>query len=86
MAWTIRKTRERRLQAAEMKFMRRTAGCSLLEHRGNEDILEKLKIDPVVQYINQYRIQWKGHVDDRNKFCHMFREDVQIWEDLKVLE
>ena len=46
-----------------MKFMRITAGCSLLEHRRNEDILEEMKIDPIVQYINQYRLQWKGHVE-----------------------
>jgi hypothetical protein len=35
-AWTIRKTNERRLTTAEMRFMRRTAGCSLLEHRGTK--------------------------------------------------
>jgi hypothetical protein len=31
--------------------MRRTAACSLLEHRRNEDILKELNIDPVVCYI-----------------------------------
>jgi hypothetical protein len=34
----------RRLKAAEMKFIRRTAGYSLLDHRRNEDILEELKV------------------------------------------
>jgi hypothetical protein len=28
-AWTIRKVDEKRLQAAEMKFMRKTAGLTL---------------------------------------------------------
>jgi len=27
-----------------MKFIRRTAGYSLLDHRRNEDILEELKV------------------------------------------
>jgi hypothetical protein len=30
-----------------MKFMRRTAGYSLLDHRRNENILEELQVDPV---------------------------------------
>jgi len=29
-----------------MKFMRRTAGYTLLDHRRNEDILEELNVDP----------------------------------------
>jgi hypothetical protein len=29
-----------------MKFMRRTAGYTLLDHRRHEDILEELNVDP----------------------------------------
>jgi hypothetical protein len=53
-AWTIRKADERRLTTAEVRFMRRTAGCSLLEHRRNEDILQELNTDPIVCYTQQY--------------------------------
>jgi hypothetical protein len=35
-----------------MKFMRRTAGYSLLDHRRKEDILE-LKVDPVRMKLEQ---------------------------------
>jgi hypothetical protein len=38
--------------------MRRTAGCSLLEHRRNEDILKELNFDPVVCYIQGQRTKW----------------------------
>jgi len=38
-----------------MKFMRCTAGYSLLDHRRNEDILEKLKADPVKRKIVLYK-------------------------------
>ncbi|KAJ4437007.1 hypothetical protein ANN_17139, partial [Periplaneta americana] len=61
-AWTIRKADEQRLTTAEMRFMRRTAGCSLLEHRKNVDILQELKMDPIVNFVQQYRLQWKKHV------------------------
>jgi hypothetical protein len=51
---------ERSLTAAEVRFMRWTAGYSLLEHRRNEGILKELNIDPIVSYIQQYRTQWGG--------------------------
>jgi hypothetical protein len=37
-AWTSRKADEKRLQAAEMKFMRKTAGLTLWDHKRNEEI------------------------------------------------
>ncbi|KAJ4429616.1 hypothetical protein ANN_21802 [Periplaneta americana] len=69
-AWTIRKADEQRLTTAEMRFMRRTAGCSLLEHRKNVDILQELKMDPIVNFVQQYRLQWKKHVErmDRTRW------------------
>jgi len=38
-----------------MKFMRRTAGHSLLDHRRNEGILEELKVDPVENKSAHYK-------------------------------
>jgi hypothetical protein len=35
------------LQAAEMKFMGKTAGFTLFDHKRNEERLEKLKAKPV---------------------------------------
>jgi hypothetical protein len=43
-AWTIRRTDERRLISAEMRFLRRTAGYIRWEHKRNEDILTELQI------------------------------------------
>jgi hypothetical protein len=34
-AWTIRKTDEKTLQAAEIKFTRKTSGFTLLDHKRN---------------------------------------------------
>ncbi|KAJ4449371.1 hypothetical protein ANN_00769 [Periplaneta americana] len=66
MAWTIRAADDKRLTVAEMRFMRQLAGCSLLEDRKNEDILKELKIDPLVHFVQQYRLQWKKHVERMN--------------------
>jgi hypothetical protein len=49
---TIRKADEERLQAAEMKFMRKTAGLILWDHKRNEEILKNLKVN---QFLNLSR-------------------------------
>jgi hypothetical protein len=40
-AWTIRKSDEKRLQAAEMKFTRKTAGLTRCDHKRNEEMFKK---------------------------------------------
>jgi hypothetical protein len=43
--WTLKERGTERLRAAEMKFMRLTAGHNLMGHRRNEDILKELQVD-----------------------------------------
>jgi hypothetical protein len=38
--WTLTQEDKSRLKASEMKFLRRTAGYTLLDHKKNEDILQ----------------------------------------------
>jgi hypothetical protein len=52
----------RRLKGEEIKFMGRTAGYSLLDHRNNEDILEELKVGPVGKKLAQCKQKWLNHV------------------------
>jgi hypothetical protein len=54
-AWTIRRTGEIRLISAEMRFLRRTAGYTRWDHKINEDILTKLQISRITEFIYQYR-------------------------------
>jgi hypothetical protein len=51
--WILKQRDVRRLKTAEMKFMRRTTGYSLLDHRRNEDIFEELKAEPVEKKLAQ---------------------------------
>jgi hypothetical protein len=44
---TIRKADEKRLQAAETKFMRKTAGLTLWDRKRNEEILKNLKVETI---------------------------------------
>jgi hypothetical protein len=45
-----------------MKFLRRTAGYTKLDKKRNTEILQELKIDSVVEHIDQYRNNWKQRV------------------------
>jgi hypothetical protein len=61
-AWTIR-TDEKRLISAEMRFLGRTAGYTLWDHKRNKDILTELQILQITEFICQYRKNWNEHVD-----------------------
>jgi hypothetical protein len=52
----------RRLKTAEMKFMRHTARCSLLDHRRNEVILGEYKADIAGKKLAQYKEKCLNHI------------------------
>jgi len=45
--WTIKARDARRIIAAEMKYMRRTAGYTWTDYKTNTQIANKLKITPI---------------------------------------
>jgi hypothetical protein len=59
-AWTIRKADEKRLQAAEMKFMRKTARFTLWDHKRNEGILKKFRIRTIFEIYSELSGQPEG--------------------------
>jgi hypothetical protein len=54
--WAIRKQAKSRLTSTEIKLTRRTAKYTWQEFKTNEDILTELNINPVVNNIQNYRI------------------------------
>jgi hypothetical protein len=46
-----------------MKFVRKTAGLTLWDHKRNEDILKNLEVEPVSKFIKYYRTNWKNHIE-----------------------
>ncbi|KAJ4431546.1 hypothetical protein ANN_20145 [Periplaneta americana] len=61
-AWTLRERDKTRIVANEMKFLRRTAGCTRLHRKRNEDVLQELEISFTLNYIYSYRTNWQQHV------------------------
>jgi hypothetical protein len=46
-----------------MKFMRKTAGLTLWDHKRNEEILKNLKVEPIFKFIQNYQANWKERIE-----------------------
>jgi hypothetical protein len=62
----IRKQDMNRITVCKMKSMQRTAAYTKWDHKRNEDILDKPKIKPVIDRIQNYQRNWKEHVERMN--------------------
>lgn len=60
--WALRKTDKKRIEAAEMRYLRRTAGLTLRDRKRSEEIRNFLKTTPLTQRIKTYRKKWREHV------------------------
>jgi hypothetical protein len=52
-----------RITAAGVKYMRITAGYTLTDHKTNTEITKELNINPVLDKIQDYRINWIQYVN-----------------------
>jgi hypothetical protein len=53
--WTNKAKDARRITAAEMKYMRRTAGYTWTDYKTNTQIAKELKITPVLDKLLEYK-------------------------------
>jgi len=56
--WTVGARDARRLTAAEMKFMRRTAVYTWTDNKTNAEIAKELNITPDLGKMQDYRSKW----------------------------
>jgi len=61
--WTIKARDARRITAAEMKYMRRTAGYTWTDYKSNAQIAKELKITPILDKLLEYKRNWIQHVN-----------------------
>ena len=62
-SWTIKASDARRITAAEMKYMRRTAGYTWTDYKTNAQIAKELKITPILDKLLEYKRSWIEHVN-----------------------
>jgi len=63
LAWTIKTRDARRVTAAEMKYMRRTAGHTWTDCKTIAQITKELKIAPILNKLLEYKRSWLQHVN-----------------------
>jgi len=61
--WTIKTKDARRITAAEMKYMRRTAGYTWADYKTNTQIAKELKVTPILDKLLEYKRNWIQHVN-----------------------
>jgi len=61
--WTIKARHARRITAAEIKCMRRTAGYNWTYYKTNAQITKELKITPILEKLLEYKRKWIQHVN-----------------------
>jgi hypothetical protein len=60
--WTIKAGDDRRITAAEMKYVR-TAGYIWTDYKTNALIAKELKITPILDRLLEYKRNWIQHVN-----------------------
>ena len=61
--WTIKARDARRITAAKMKYMRRTAGFIWTDYKTNAQIAKELKITPILDKLLEYKRNSLQHVN-----------------------
>ena len=61
--WTIKARDDRRITAAEMKYIRRTAGHTWTDYKTYTKITKELKITQILDKLLEYKRNWTQHVN-----------------------
>jgi hypothetical protein len=74
-SWTIKARDATRITATEMKYLRRTAGHTWTDHKTNTEIAKELNITPVLDKMQDYKINWIQHVNrmPRNRLPRLIK-------------
>ena len=56
--WAVTKEKGKKIKSAEMKFLRKVQGVTLLDYQRSDAIRNSLKLEPVNQLIRERRDEW----------------------------
>ena len=60
-SWVLKEREKQRIQAAEMRVLRKIAGVRRIDHVRNADIRAQLRQEGVVEQVGRRREVWKKH-------------------------
>jgi hypothetical protein len=61
--WTVKARDARRITAAEMKYMRRTARYTRTDYKTNKQTAKELKITQILDKLPEYKRKWIQHIN-----------------------
>lgn len=61
-SWVLSERQKNKIQAAEMKYLRRVKGITLKDRIRSTQIREELKVKPMMEFIEQKQLSWWGHI------------------------
>ena len=64
-SWVLKEREKQRVQAAEMRVLRKIAGVRRIDHVRNEDIRAQLRQEGVVEQVGRKREVWKKQVEEQ---------------------
>jgi hypothetical protein len=73
--WTVEARDATRITAAEMKYMRITAGYTWTDHKTNTEIGKELNVTPVLDEVQDYKRIWIQYVNrmPRNRLPRLIK-------------
>ena len=60
--WSLNRSAKRKIEAAEMRFLRPMAGYTLWDKKTSSDIRKRLGIFNINDKLTQYKINWREHI------------------------
>ena len=58
-----KKKKWERIEWSKMKFLRKTKGCTKLDHKNNETLRKEPDVRSIDEEIQKYRNKWKGQMN-----------------------
>lgn len=74
--WVLTQRQKSKVQAAEMRYLRRVKGVTRQDRIRNDMIREELKIQPLLQFVERRQLGWWGHLQRMNNTIPV----KKIWE------
>ena len=63
-SWVLKEREKQRVQAAEMRVLRKIAGVRRIDNMRNDDIRTQLRQEGIVEQVRRKREVWKKQVED----------------------
>jgi hypothetical protein len=84
---TVKARDARRITAAEMKYIRRTAEYTWTDYKTNKQIAEELKVTPILDKLLEYKRNWIQRVNrmHRNRLPRVMKHNFPTSRPLKRL-